>query len=298
LNFESVKAYILYFSYHTNDYDDIDDILNQIITKTEFNNRYESLDFNLYCFYKGNIFLIKKNFTLAAFSYLCSLYHLLNCNENFIDDAQISMIRRLTLLYQTVDSNIQKLIKSLYNRFKKLKNYYEINKYINIIANDKMDDKDFENFIEEKKNEFTKNNISGLARISLNEYYLNKVKKNLKYYKRIKLSNLQKIIKMDINKLKNIIFYGIYNNKLNVQYDEDEDVLEVNNDDYVIYKELEEVKNYYSLITNAIGNLYLFDKQKTEEINKYEKLNPEMKHKYLMEKQKNDNINDDIDFND
>jgi hypothetical protein len=211
------------------------------------------------------------------------------------------MIRRLTLLYQTVDFNIQKLIKSLYNRFRKLKNYNEINKYINIIVNDKMDDKDFENFIEDKKNEFTKNNISGLAKISLNEYYLNMVKKNLKYYNRIKLSNLQKLVKMDINKLKNIIFYGIYNNKLNVLYDEEEDILEVNNDDYVIYKELEEVKNYYSLITNAIGNLYLFDKQKTEEINKYEKMNPEMKSKYLMEKQMNENINDindDIEFGD
>ena len=284
LKFECIKAYILYFSYHLNDFEEIDEILNQIIIKTDFVDRNESLDFNLYCFYKGNIFLIKKNYNLAAFSYLCSLVHLLNSHENCVDDAQINMIKRLCLLSQIVDFEIKKMIVDVFYKFSKLKMYNEVNKYIEITIDNNENEKNFENFFENKKNDFNKNKISGLAKIALNEYYLNKVKKQLKYYNRIKLTKLQKIVQIDFNKLINIIFYGIYNNKINVQYDEVEDILEIFNDGENINKELEEVKNCYSLLTKALTNIYLFDKNKIEEINNFENLSVEQKNQLLLKR--------------
>lgn len=286
LNFENIKAYILYFSYHSNDYNEIDDILSQIIIKTDFVDRYESLDFNLYCFYKGSIFLIKKNYNLAAFSFLCSLVHLLNSHENCIDDAQIGIIKRLSLLYQIVDDNIKKIIYDIFCQFSKLKYFNEVNKYIEICIDNDIDKK-FEIFFENRKNDFTKSKISGLAKIALNEFYLTKVKKQLKYYNRIKLTKLQKIVQIDFNKLVSIIFYGIYNNKINVQYDEVEDILEIFNEGESINKELKEIKNYYSLLTNAIGNVYLFDKNKLEEIKIFENLSVEQKNQILMKKHRN-----------
>ena len=291
LNFENIKAFILYFSYHLNDFNEIDEILNQIIIKTEFVDRNENLDFNLYCFYKGNIFLIKKNYNLAAFSYLCSLVHLLNSRENCIDDAQISIIKRLSLLNQIVDSEIKKMINEVFYQFSKLKMYNEVNKYIEIVIDNNDAEKNFENFFESRKNDFNKCKISGLAKIALNEYYLNKVKKQLKYYNRIKLTKLQKEVQIEFNKLINIIFYGIYNNKINVQYDEVEDILEIFNDGENINKELEEVKNCYSLLTKALTNIYLFDKNKVEEIQNFEKLSVEQKNQLLLKKHnKNEEI--------
>ena len=286
LNFECIKAYILYYSYHLNDYNGIDDILSQIIIKTDFIDRYESLDFNLYCFYKGSIFLIKKNYNLAAFSFLCSLIHLMNSHENCIDDAQIGIIKRLALLYQIVDSNIKKMIYDIFYQFNKLKYFNEVNKYIEICIDNDVDKK-FENFYENRKNDFVKSKISGLAKIALNEFYLNKVKKQLKYYNQIKLTKLQKIVQIDFNKLISIIFYGVYNNKINVQYDEVEDILEIFNDGENINKELKEIKNYYSLLTNAIANVYLFDKKKIEDIKNFETLSVEQKNQILMKKNRN-----------
>jgi len=286
LNFENIKAYILYYSYHSNDYNEIEDIMSQIIIKTDFSDRYESLDFNLYCFYKGSIFLIKKNYNLAAFSFLCSLIHLLNSHENCIDDAQVGIIKRLALLYQIVDDNIKKMIYDIFCKFSKLKYYNEINKYIEICIDNDVDKK-FELFYEKVKNDFAKSKISGLAKIALNEFYLNKVKKQLKYFNRIKLTKLQKIVQIDFNKLISIIFYGIYNNKINVQYDEVEDILEIFNDGDNINKELKEIKNYYSLLNNAIGNVYLFDKKKIEEIKNFENLSVEQKNQILIKKHRN-----------
>ena len=286
LNFECIKAFILYFSYHLNDYNEIEEILSQIIIKTDFVDRNESLDFNLYCFYKGSIFLIKKKYNLAAFSFLCSLVHLMNSHENCIDDAQIGIIKRLCLLYQIVDDNIKKMIYEIFSQFSKLKYFNEVNKYIEICVDNDVDKK-FEFFYENRKNDFAKNKISGLAKIALNEFYLNKVKKQLKYYNRIKLTKLQKIVQIDFNKLISIIFYGIYNNKINVQYDEVEDILEIYNEGENVNSELNEIKNCYSLLTNAIGNVYLFDKKKIEDIKTFENLSVEQKNQILMKKHRN-----------
>ena len=183
------------------------------------------------------------------------------------------------------------MINEVFYQFSKLKMYNEVNKYIEIVIDNNDAEKNFENFFESRKNDFNKCKISGLAKIALNEYYLNKVKKQLKYYNRIKLTKLQKEVQIEFNKLINIIFYGIYNNKINVQYDEVEDILEIFNDGENINKELEEVKNCYSLLTKALTNIYLFDKNKVEEIQNFEKLSVEQKNQLLLKKHnKNEEI--------
>ena len=114
------------------------------------------------------------------------------------------------------------------SRFQKIKAYKGLMNYLEY--NNKKDKNKYkllEDFIEKNKQELKKDNILGLAKIALKELKFKYIQNYLRKYKRIKMSKLSNITEIEYPILKNILEWYVCNDKINIKFNEIEDIIDV-----------------------------------------------------------------------
>jgi hypothetical protein len=287
LKFHNFQTYILYFSYLSKNYEKIDDLLNQFIISTNFKDRKFSNVFSMYAFYKGEILLNQEKFIHSAFSFGYNLIHVSNNNESFIDLFQIESIKRLCLLQYILPKEFFEFFHNYLERFKKLKIFSRLNPYFNIEIHN------FDNFIEINKENLKKSNIYGLSKLILKELRFKQIQGQLKKYKRIKLSKLTAICGLEYPIVKNILELYVCKNKINIKFDEIEDIIEVI--DAKAKCSLDDLQEYYKYLNQVSTELYIYNKNVIKEFRIINQLNNEEKQKLFLEKKKDIDEFDDED---
>jgi hypothetical protein len=288
LKFHPFQSYILFFSYLSKNYEKIDDLLNQFIIITEHKDYSIALDFSMFAFYKGEILLNKEKFIHASLSFGYNVINIQKNKENYIDLFQIESIKRICLLIQILPNEFSDVFNKILERFKTLKGFKELNPYLTLTKNQ------FENFILINKENLKKSNILGFSNVVLKEIRFKQIQNILRKYKRIKLSKLTSLCGIDYPTVKYILEYYVSKNKINVKFDEIDDIIEVFEAETKC--SLEEIQEYYKYLNQISIELYNYDKLKIKEIKKINQLSEHEKLKYL--KNREDRLNDEDDEDD
>ena len=269
LKFHQFHSYVLFFSYLSKNYEKIDNLLNQFMIITNFKERKLSLNFSMFAFYKGELLLNQEKFIHAAFSFGYNLITVLNNKEKYIDLFQIESIKRICLLIQILPKEFSDLFTNLLGKFKKLGGFKELNPYLT------LDNNAFENFIILSKQDLKQSHIYGLSKIVLKEIRFKQIQNILKKYKRITLSKVTSLCGIEYPIVKGILEYYVSKNKINVKFDESEDIIEVI--DAETNYSLEELQEYYKYLNQICFELYNYDKMRIKEIKMINQLSHEQK---------------------
>ena len=81
--------------------------------------------------------------------------------------------------------------------------------------------------------------------------------------------------------MKNILEWKVCKNKINVKFDEIEDIIEIIDPD--IGNSLEELKEYYFYLNKASIELYLYDQKKIQFIKEFNSLSLEERQRILLQ---------------
>ena len=268
------------------DYIKIDELLNELIIKTNFKDQSESLFFSVYSFYKGQILLNKENFILACLSFGYSVIHIHNNKLNYIDLFQIECVKRLCFFFFFFNNILSKIME--------IKNFPELKPYLEYASINDNNFQTFELFIQEYKHEIKKSKLIGLCKIILKELRFKFIQKYLKKFTRIKLTKLSQLTNIQYPTLKNILEWKVCKNKINIKFDEVEDIIEII--DSEIGSSLEELRKYYSYLTQISTELYIYDKNKIENLKQFNLLSAEEKQLILLYRKiqvGNEDSNDD-----
>lgn len=193
--FNNSKAYAIYFSYQLKTYDRVEKILDNFFIEFKSNDYSEAKDFSLINFYKGLIFLSKKEFVKASMSFMSCMKVI--PSNNVLTYFHVESLKRLILLGPLLDSNYTNQIFSLTNHFKRwytikpTESYGDIHK---ILSNKNSSIKDLEKFINEHQSKFKADKIYGLVKLCKDEFIINKIINVLISYTRIRLEKLGSLI--------------------------------------------------------------------------------------------------------
>ena len=281
LEFHYIKAFTLYFAFLAKDYRRLDELLSELIIKTDFKSQEESHYFSLYSFYKGEILLIKEKFILASLSYGYSVIHVLNNKINIIDQCQIECIKRLCLLKGILPSDFSNIFNDILTKIIPLEGMKELKPYLEYFKKNDDDPQNFASFIIKNQQEIKKSKIFGLCKIILKELRFKFIQIYLKKFTRIKLSKLSQLTNIEYSTLKNVLEWKVCKNKINVKFDEIEDIIEIIDAD--ISNSLEELKEYYFYLNKASIELYLYDQKKIQLINEFNSLSFEERQRILLQ---------------
>jgi hypothetical protein len=282
LEFHYIKAFALYFAFLGKDYRRLDELLSELIIKTDFKSQEESHYFSLYSFYKGEILLIKEKFILASLSYGYSVIHIINNKINIIDQCQIECIKRLCLLKGILPSDFSNIFNDILTKIIPLEGMKELKPYLEYFKKNDDDPQNFELFIIKNQQDIKKSKIFGLCKIILKELRFKFIQKYLKKFTRIKLTKLSQLTNIQYPTLKNILEWKVCKNKINIKFDEVEDIIEII--DSEIGNSLEELREYYSYLTQISTELYLYDKNKIENFKQFNLLSDEEKQRILLQR--------------
>ena len=281
LEFNKIKSYIFCLGFLGKDYIKIDQLLNELIIKTNFKDQTESLFFSVYSFYKGQILLNKENFILACLSFGYSVIHIHNNKLNYIDQFQIESVKRLCLLKDILPSDFSDIFNNILSKIMEIKKFPELKPYLEYASINDNNFQTFELFIQEYKHEIKKSKLIGLCKIILKELRFKFIQIYLKKFTRIKLSKLSQLTNIEYSTLKNVLEWKVCKNKINVKFDEIEDIIEIIDAD--IGNSLEELKEYYFYLNKASIELYLYDQKKIQLINEFNSLSFEERQRILLQ---------------
>jgi hypothetical protein len=284
VEFHPFKGYILYFSYMSKDYSEIEEILNELIMNTKFSSQFDSLDFSLYAFYKGEILLNRKEFILASLSFGCCSYHILKNKESYMDQFQCESVKRLCLLKDLLPQSIGNSIDSILLKFQKIKGYKDLIYFFEYYNKKDKNFKSLEEFIENHKNDLKKNNLFGFAKIVLKELRFKFIQNILKKYNRVNMNKLVQLSGIEYPIVKNILEWKVCNNEIKIKFDEIENIIEVI--DVEIGYCTKELKQYYQYLNQASNELYIYDKNKLEYYQTINSLPEDEKQKIIQSKKK------------
>ena len=130
-----------------------------------------------------------------------------------------------------------------------------------------------ENFINTKKTFLRSNNLYGIAKKTLWESRFKAVAEVLRKYKRIRLTKLSNMVNIKKENVVKVLEMNVVKNKINVRYNEVEDILDVVKCDGNFG--VDEMKKYYKYLVSACQDLFTYDMTKIDEERKRAAMKPE-----------------------
>ena len=284
--FTSVKTFLFYFAYQTKKFTSpmIKELLSQKLLNAEITKPKEYLDFCMYCFFKGLYFIEKKNYFMATYLY-CSVVHmgLTNSYEELyiFNEFSIQMVRALWFLKGLSDFDITNYLFKSKSRIAKLSDekmqFENIDECLAYLRKDKIDLDIFNNFIKNNKDIYNDYKLIGLKNEAIEMLTLLKIKENLKMYKRIKLTKLSQIIKIEFNNLIKVIKKKCMEGELNLKYDEESDIIEVFDVDPGMKENVKKSQDLYKNIIEGNKNYFInLRDKKLKQLNHEGNLNENM----------------------
>lgn len=223
--FYNHHGFFLFFSYQLKDYNYIQPLLNRKIFTTLFNTIDGSRDFSLFCFYKGLIHLSLREYTKAAFTFYQSLQNTVRISLKLMDIFQIYSLERLILLTFIIDKEVNQIIDPLIRKFKILDNpQLSVTQLLEMYFQGCNASEMF-NSLKRANIEFV--NLTGLFQVAIEEDQFKQMQQILKSYKIIRVSKLRNYLNMEKNRILKILEKKINEGRINIKYDEVNEIIEV-----------------------------------------------------------------------
>ena len=271
--FNSIKTFLFFFAYQAKRYSSpmVNELLKQELINAQITDGEEYLEFCMYCFFKGLYYIENKNYFMASYLF-CAAVHmgLNNRSENMFvfNEFSIQMIKTLCFLKGLSNFDITNY---LFNKKESIKYYEDKMKFekmdecLSYLRKQKVDLENFNNFVKMNKDVYKFNKLVGLKNEVEEMLIFNKIKENIKIYKKIKLTKLSQNMGIDFNILMKVIKKKCLEGELNVKYDEENDIIDVLDVDPA---KKEKVKKGQELYKNLIeGNKNVFISLRNKKLN-------------------------------
>ena len=280
--FNSIKAFLFFFAYQTKRYSSpmVKELLNQELINAKITNGEEYLEFCIYCFFKGLYYIENKNYFMASYLYCAAVQMGLNnrSEDMFVfNEFSIQMIKTLCFLKGLSYFDITNY---LFNKKEDIKYFEDKMKFekmdecLSYLRKQKVDLENFNNFVKMNKDVYKNNKLIGLKNEVEEMLIFNKIKENIKIYKKIKLTKLSQNIGIDFNILMKVIKKKCMEGELNVKYDEENDVIDVLDVDPGKKEKVKKVQELYKNIIEGNKNFFVsLRNNKLNELNNVGMLN-------------------------
>jgi len=274
--FNSVKAFLFYFAYQTNKFNTplVKELLGQTLINANIFDPKIYLEFCMYCFYKGLYYIEKKNYFMASYVYAVPVSMGLGGNPDdtkVLNHFSMQMIRSLCFLKSLSDFDIKNYLFS--GRAHGIEDalsidYDDMNKYLGYIRNEPNNLENFLTFIKANKDLEKNYKLFGLKNEAEEALILKKVKENLGLYKRIKMTKLIQLTKVEFKDLMRVLKKKVLDGEINVKYDEDTEIVEVFDLDPGLREQVQKTKELYKNIVEGNKNLFItLRDKKVDELN-------------------------------
>ena len=263
--FNSIKAFIVYFAYQIKRYNskEVKEIFSQSLINANIINNKIYLDFCMYCFYRGLLYLENKDFYMASYYYCTAIISGFKGNHNnmkFINGFTSQMIRSLCFLKYLTNFNIKESIyrETRYRKFDdfELIDHQDIPFCLNFINKEKNDLKDFKEFVKEEEQNIKNCSLEGLKRAAEDEIIFGMLKNIFKVYKRIKMTKIAQEKQLEIKDIMRILKRKVLEGEINIKYDEAEDIIEIFDVDPGIKEKVKKTSELYEKIIEGNKNIF------------------------------------------
>ena len=299
--FNSLKTFLFYFAYQSKKFGSpmVKELLSQELLTAEITDPKVYLDFCMYCFFKGLYYIEKKNYFLATYLFCTPVkMGLNNYLENIIvfNEYTIQMIKALRFLKGLTDFDITNYLfkeKSRFSNFEVKINSEDIDVCLAFLRKERIDYDNFTNFIKINKELYQDYKLIGLKNEAKEMLVLKKIKENLKFYKKIKLTKLAQKTNIEFNLILKIIKKKCISGELNVKYDEETDILEVFDIDPGMKENVKKTQDLYKSIIEGNKNFFInLRDKKLNELNGGGKINM-IKDRLIVNEENFDDYDDD-----
>ena len=212
---------------------------------------------------------------MAAFSFMICIVPFTKHFPSVIDFLQIESFKRLCLLFHIVDNEFKPMIINILKYLEMLKHSPKLSPFFEIIELRNDPYILLEQFINTKKTFLRSNNLYGLAKKALWETRFKAVTEVLCKYKRIKLTKVSNMVNLKMQNVVKVLEMNVAKNRINVRYDEVEDILEVIKCSMNNPESFEELKKYYKYLIASCQDLFTYDMAKINESKKFASMKPE-----------------------
>lgn len=287
----------MFFAYVTKNFEGIEDLLTQYVYATNYTTQAENRNFCLFCFYKGLIYLYKKDFTLATFSFLSCCQNKMNRGLILFDFLQFEAIKHLIFLYVLVDNELQSKIRDLFDRFSCLSGVEGLEKYIALFNSLKVKTKrdnhaELDSFIAENNKILEKDKLLGLANIALRELKFSCIKNILKKFSKITAKKLSALSSINEPEVIQILKFYTLKGRIVVRYDGADGIIEVINAGNNDFRSIEELKQYYEYLNNFSKSFLAYDAKKIQDLKVFERMTEDERKIYQIKLQQS-NLEED-----
>ena len=264
--FNSIKAFLFYFAYQIKRYNtkEVKEILSQSLINANIITNKIYLDFCMYCFYRGMLYLEKKDFYMASYYYCSAVVSGFKNNLNnikLVNGFTSQMIRSLCFLKYLTNFNIKGAIyrETRYQKFDdfELIDHQDIPYCLNFLNKEKDDLKDFKDFIKEEEQNIKNCSLEGLKRAAEDELIFGILKKLLKVYKKIKMTKIAQEKQLEVKDIMRILKRKVLEGEINIKYDEAEDVIETFDIDPGLKEKVKKTSELYEKIIEGNKNMFI-----------------------------------------
>ena len=264
--FNSIKAFLFYFAYQIKRYNtkEVKEILSQSLINANIITNKIYLDFCMYCFYRGMLYLEKKDFYMASYYYCSAVVSGFKNNLNnikLVNGFTSQMIRSLCFLKYLTNFNIKGAIyrETRYQKFDdfELIDHQDIPYCLNFLNKEKDDLKDFKDFIKEEEQNIKNCSLEGLKRAAEDELIFGILKKLLKVYKKIKMTKIAQEKQLEVKDIMRILKRKVLEGEINIKYDEAEDVIETFDIDPGLKEKVKKTSELYEKIIEGNKNMFV-----------------------------------------
>ena len=271
--FNPIKAYLFYFAYQTKKYNtkEVKDILSQTLINAEITDNRSYLDFCMYCFYRGIYYLEKKDYYMTSYFYCVAVQMgLKSKNYKFLNGFSCQMIRSLCFLKILSNYKIKEALtkESRFRNFDdtSLIEHQDVSYCLNFINKQKVELKEFKEFLKEEEDNIKRCSLQGLKRAAEEELIFKILKEILTIYKRIKMTKIAQMKQLEVKDIMRVLKKKVLEGEINIKYDESEDIIETFDVDPGIKERVKKTSELFEKIIDGNKNMFVSLKIKKAEL--------------------------------
>lgn len=270
--FNQIKAYLFYFAYQTKKYNtkEVKDILSQTLINAEITDNRAYLDFCIYCFYRGIYYLEKRDYYMTSYFYCVAVQMGLKAkNFKLLNAFSCQMIRSLCFLKLLTNYTIKEALykESRFRNFDdtSLIEHQDVSYCLNFINKQKVDIKEFKEFVKEEENNIKRCSLQGLKRAAEEELIFKILKEVLTIYKRIKMTKIAQSKQLEVKDIMRVLKKKVMEGEINIKYDESEDIIETFDVDPGLKERVKKTSELFEKIIDGNKNMFVSLKIKKAE---------------------------------
>jgi hypothetical protein len=270
--YNPIKAYLFYFAYQTKKFNtkEVKDILSQTLINAEITDNRSYLDFCMYCFYRGIYYLEKRDYYMTTYYYCVAVQMGLKAKHyKFLNGFSCQMIRSLCFLKILTNFKIKEAL-SRESRFRQFDDpssidHEDVSYCLNFINKNKVDLKEFKEFIKEEQENIKKCSLQGLKQAAEEELIFKILKEVLTIYKRIKMTKIAQLKQLEIKDIMRVLKKKVMEGEINIKYDESEDIIETFDVDPGLKERVKKTSELFEKIIDGNKNMFVTLKIKKAE---------------------------------